>query len=155
MTTTRPTCDALRKTGAEAEAVSSTSESTARDAGFEIVKSTAKITQFLDEIVAEIEAGFAEEQRGGPRRSICATAEVTPYNVAGQRTGRPFDVVTKEVSSTGMALLHTSTIRDRILVVRFPDSSIGGGRRLMLQVLRRRKVGPLWEIAGTFLTESA
>lgn len=127
---------------------------TNREAGFEMVKSRAKVAQLLKDVISAAHVDFIAEQRGEPRQPVCMAVEVTPYNLKGQRTGPLFEAVTKDVSADGMAILHTAAVRDLVLVVRFPELKSGHERRVTLQVVRRRPVGPLWEIGGKFLTDS-
>ena len=117
-------------------------------------RSKSQVIELLRGVVDERQASYIADQRGDRRYPLCVPVEVTPYDVKGQRSGEPFTAVTEDVSAGGMAFLHRYPTREQIVAISFPQSDNYADDRIILQVTRRRAVGPLWEIAGRFITES-
>jgi hypothetical protein len=104
-------------------------------------------------LLNDVQADYIGEQRANPRYPVCAPIEVLPFDSQGSQTGGPFTAVAKDISAAGLSLLHHSVILDRYLLVRSPESSRHKSQWIVLEVLRRRQVGPLWEIAGRSVAE--
>jgi hypothetical protein len=121
---------------------------------FGVVKSKQEVVRVIREVVNEVRGNCVEDGRGDPRCPICVPVEVAACNPHSHRNGWACTMVTKDVSAIGMSILHTACIRDRLLIVSFPQSDHHAEHRLVLEVTRRRPVGPLWEVAGRFVTES-
>ncbi len=117
-------------------------------------RSKSQVIDLLRGVVDEGQANYIADQRGDRRYPLCVPVEVTPYDINGQRSGEPFTAVTEDVSAGGMAFLHRYPTREQILAISFPQSENYADDRIILQVTRRQAVGPLWEIAGRFITDS-
>jgi hypothetical protein len=118
-----------------------------------MLRSQQSVIGCVLEIMEDIQADYVADKRSDPRCPVCVPLEVTPYNRQGQRTGKSFRAVTKDVSASGIAFLHTAEFVDRFAVVRFPGVKRHANERIVVQVLRCREVGPLWEIGGRFVVE--
>jgi PilZ domain len=127
---------------------------TKADNALEMIRSRTEIIALLREALDEIQGDYVADQRTYQRYPVCVPVEVIPYNLRGQRTGEPIAAATKDVSASGMALLFTESVQDRLLVVSFPQSKQHADQGIILQVVRCRQVGPLWEIGGRFLTQA-
>jgi hypothetical protein len=121
---------------------------------FGAIKCKDEIVRLIREVVHEVRENCPEDRRADTRCPICVPVEVTVCNPQSRRDRRACTMVSKDVSTTGMSILHTAPIRDRLLMVSFPQSKQHAEHRLVLEVTRRRSVGPLWEIGGRFVTES-
>jgi hypothetical protein len=101
------------------------------------------ITVFIRELVDEAQRDFVVDRRREHRFPLLIPVTVTPVR-EGAST---FAAVTRDVSLRGVSLLHTGPVEDHYLRIQFkPDAP-----PVVIEVLRRRKVGPLFEIAGKFL----
>jgi hypothetical protein len=112
----------------------------------------ALVAEFIHTLVAERLKYEGVERRGEPRFPICIPVEATPYDVGGQRARAKFVAVTRDISASGITFLHTASVEEDYWLLEFPRPGIRG-IRLVLKVLYRRPIGPLWEIAGRFVTE--
>lgn len=121
---------------------------------FGAVTSKEEVVRLIREVVHEVREDCVEDRRADTRCPICVPVEVAACNSKNHRNGWRCTMVTKDVSATGMSILHTATVRDRFLIVSFPQSDRHAEDRLVLEVTRRRPVGPLWELGGRFITES-
>lgn len=121
---------------------------------FGAVTSKDEVVRLIREVVHEVRENCPEDRRADTRCPICVPIEVTVCDLQSHRNRCACTMVSKDVSATGMSILHTFPIRDRLLMVSFPQSQQHAEDRLVLEVTRRRPVGPLWEIAGRFVTES-
>ena len=101
------------------------------------------ITAFIRELVDEAQRDFVVDRRREHRFPLLIPAAVTPVR-EGAST---FAAVTRDVSLRGVSLLHTGPVEDHYLRVQFKADA----PPVVIEVLRRRKVGPLFEIAGKFL----
>ena len=117
------------------------------------IKSKGQIVQLLRGLVDELQANYVADQRKDRRYPLCVAVEVAPCDLFGCRSGESFTAVTKDISAGGMALLHRFPIRNQIVQISFPGAGCCSEAHILLQVIRRRPVGPFWEIAGPFLTE--
>jgi hypothetical protein len=118
-----------------------------------VTHSKQKVFCFVRDLLNDIQAEYIGEQRAYPRHPICVSIEVIPFDSQGHQAGKAFTAVTKDISATGLSFLHDAVILDRYLLVRFPRSDRYPSQWIVLEVLRRRPVGPLWEIAGRSVAE--
>lgn len=119
-----------------------------------MIRSQDRVVEVLRDVMDELQDNYIVEGRLDRRFPLCVPIEITPFNLAGERTGQAFTAVSKDISAGGMAFLYTSAIMDRILAVSFPSSDRHGDDHFVIRVSRRRSVGPLWEIAGSFVTDA-
>jgi hypothetical protein len=118
-----------------------------------VTQSKDRVFCLVRDLLNDIQADFIGEQRAYPRHPICVAIEAIPFDSQGHQTGKAFTAVTKDISATGLSFLHHAAILDRYLLVRFPQSDRFPTQWIVLEVLRRRPVGPLWEIAGRSVAE--
>ena len=119
----------------------------------EVTQSKQKVFRFVRDLLNDIQAEYITEQRAYTRHPICVSIEVIPFDSQGHQAGKAFTAVTKDISASGLSFLHHAVILDRYLLVRFPQSDRFPTQWIVLEVLRRRPVGPLWEIAGRSVAE--
>ena len=118
-----------------------------------VTQSKEKVFRFVRNLLNEIQVEYIGEQRAHPRHPICVPIEAIPFDSQGHQAGPAFTAVTKDISATGLCFLHHSAILDRYLLVRFPGQDHDQSQWIVLELLRRRPVGPLWEIAGRSVAE--
>jgi len=121
---------------------------------FGAVKSKDEVVRLIREVVHEVRENCPEDRRADTRCPICVPVEVTACHPQSHKNRRACTMVSKDVSATGMSILNAASVRDRLLMVSFPQSKQHAEQCLVLEVTRRRPVGPLWEIGGRFVTES-
>ncbi len=119
----------------------------------QVTQSKEKVFRFVRDLLNDIQAEYIGDQRAYPRRAICVSIEAIPFDSQGRQAGKAFTAATKDISATGLSFLHDAAILDRYLLVRFPRSDRCPSQWIVLEVLRRRPVGPLWEIAGRSVAE--
>jgi hypothetical protein len=119
----------------------------------EVTQSKDRVFGLVRDVLNEIQADYIGEQRAYPRHPICVSIEAIPFDSQGHQAGKAFTAVTKDISATGLSFLHDAAILDRYLLVRFPRSDRYPSQWIVLEVLRRRPVGPVWEIAGRTVAE--
>jgi hypothetical protein len=118
-----------------------------------VTQSKQRVFRFVRDLLNDIQAQYIGEQRAHPRHAICVAIEAIPFDSQGHQAGKAFTAVTKDISASGLSFLHHSAILDRYLLVRFPRSERCNSQWIVVEVLRRRPVGPLWEIAGRSVAE--
>ncbi|HEX4000477.1 MAG TPA: PilZ domain-containing protein [Pirellulales bacterium] len=114
--------------------------------------SAGEIGCFVRDIVFAVQGYDGVERRAEPRFAISIPVEVTPYDVDPLRAHPKFVAVTRDISASGVTFLHTTSIEETYWLLKFAHPR-ARGVRLVLEVLYRRPIGPLWEIAGRFVTE--
>jgi hypothetical protein len=89
-----------------------------------------------------------EHEREVPRRKLTAEVLVRPVNADCTTFGEPFRAVTTDISAAGLGFLHTRAVSDKYLCVTFRN---GTDTSILVEVMRCRPVGPLYEIGGEFV----
>lgn len=97
-------------------------------------------------LIDEAQKDFVVDRRRERRVPLSIPLTVTPVGNAIRRSGE-FIAVTRDISTRGVSFFHTDPADDHYLCIRSGESQI----KVVIEVLRCRKVGPLWEIAGKFL----
>ncbi len=120
-----------------------------------VTQSKEKVFGFARDLLNDIQADYIVEQRAFPRHPLCVPIEAIPFDGQGQQTAKPFAAVTKDISATGLSFLHHSALADRYLLVRFPESGRHSQQWLVLELVRGRQVGHLWEIGGRSVADPA
>lgn len=105
---------------------------------------------FIKRLVASARQYQGTNRRSEPRHTLGVAVRVAVVNEAHKIIGADFVAVTRDISARGVALYHTQPVTDKLLAVEF-ELPGGEKRRLLLDVLRCRPVGPLFEVAGQFI----
>jgi hypothetical protein len=117
------------------------------------ITSKSQVVKLLSGLVDDLQVNYVLDRRQERRYPLCIPVDVAKCDSRGQRSGEAFTAVTKDISAGGMAFLHRFPIGDQLVEISFPGSGRYAGARLILLVIRRRAVGPFWEIAGRFVFE--
>ncbi len=91
-------------------------------------------------------------RRAEKRYTVTLPVVAVPLDDAGQPAGEPFEAVTRDVSNRGIALIHTAPVQASYLGLDLMDHQ-GHKLNAILQVLRCRRVGAYYEIAGQFVAK--
>lgn len=109
---------------------------------------SAALIEFVKQRAAT-KAGWREMRRS-KRIPVQLEVLVQPLNESRRPSGRPFPAVTRDVSTGGLCLMHTRPAPTAALFIEIqrPNET---PLYVVLNVLRNRRVGPFYEIAGEFV----
>jgi hypothetical protein len=113
--------------------------------GLTFAETGEAITSLIRDLIDGSQKDFILDRRRERRHHMLTAVTVMPVG----RLATAFVAVTRDVSTKGISFLHTAPVDDHYLYLQFPESS-QGSLTVIMEVLRRRQVGPLWEIAGNF-----
>lgn len=106
------------------------------------------LVEFAEELVARDKEML--ERRGAPRRPIMLPIQVLPLDEDLFPAGPAFCVVSRDISTTGLAILHHSPIVGNIAIkVTLPDQ---GDLQFTVRTSRNKPVGPFYEVGGEFIS---
>ena len=89
------------------------------------------------------------ERRGAKRHHVVASVPVMPVAEDLSPAGEAFMAMTRDISTTGIALISARAVNSQLLVVELPPV-LGKQMQVLIRVSRCRAVGRFYEIAGTF-----
>jgi hypothetical protein len=92
----------------------------------------------------------ATERRASNRHRLAAPVAAVPVDDDFRPVGQPFMATTRDVSTSGLALIHTRAVDAQYLAVELPAVA-GKTMQVVMQVLRCRPLGRFYEIAGPFI----
>ncbi len=110
------------------------------------------IDQFVEHLTAAKRLFDGNRQRAEVRYPLTCPVRVTPLDLNGNRKGKPFDGVLRDISCRGISLLAASRTEEKFLALEFRFSN-GVACHGAIEVSRCRQIGPLWEFAGPFFDE--
>lgn len=114
----------------------------------QLVHPPSAIARFLHHLVDKTPVGC--ERRRTSRYPIVIPVVAQPFSSSFCSTDPSFMALTRDLSSTGLALVHTRAVGAELLAV-----ELAGGKnnrmQLVMRVLRCRPFHHLYEIAGDFL----
>jgi hypothetical protein len=90
------------------------------------------------------------EMRRSKRYGAVLEVVVVPLNEHFRPSGLPFLAVTRDVSTSGLCMLHTRPAPSTALFVEIERPN-EAALDVVLKVRRNRRVGPFFEFAGDFL----
>jgi hypothetical protein len=94
----------------------------------------------------------ASDRRQTDRYSVIADVIVVPLDTDLLPAARPFIACSRDVSTGGMCLYHSEPVESTLLYVEIASPDAPGMSALM-KVLRQKRVGGYFEIAGQFLSD--
>lgn len=107
----------------------------------------ATITALVRGLIDDAQKDFVVDRRREHRFPLSVPLTVTPVGNAIQPS-EEFVAVTRDISTRGISFFQIDPVDDHYVSIRFGESAV----KVVIEVLRCRKIGPLWEIAGKFLT---
>jgi len=95
---------------------------------------------------------WGSERRVGERHNTTVPVAVIPLGDAFQPTEDPFMGITRDISTTGVALIATRAVRSRFFAVEF-TSRFQETTQMVVRAVRCRPIRHLYEIAGPFFSK--
>jgi len=109
--------------------------------------------QTVAQFVASLDTSADEaDQRAAERHAVCRAAPVLPLDDNLHPAGSAFTSLVRDISKSGISLIHTEPVDAPHVVVELPMAN-GTKVQLVVQVLRRRSIGPYFEVGGRFITK--
>ncbi len=88
------------------------------------------------------------ELRRHPRRPLMMSIPAMKLDEDLFPVGEDFTVLSRNLSSSGIAIVHTRPLEGKLaILVELPEI---GHVQLLLEIVRSKKVGPLYEMGGAF-----
>jgi hypothetical protein len=97
---------------------------------------------------------FPTERRESDRRAAVMEVAVVPIDLELRQSGESFLAISKDVSATGMSLIHTRAITSSSVVVELTNRE-QGTLQLLAYVVRCHAVHRFYEIGLRFVTRLA
>jgi hypothetical protein len=113
--------------------------------GLTFAETGAAVTSLIRDLIDGSQKDYILDRRRERRHPILTPVMVLPVG----RLAAAFEAVTRDVSTRGISFLSTAPIDEHYVYLQFPESPLSS-LTLVVEVLRCRKIGPLWEIAGSF-----
>lgn len=109
------------------------------------------VDQLLKELRSKANPG--NNNRKSVRHALSMTVPVIPVNEAGDPIGPSFIVVTRDISTSGICLLHTRAViaKHLVLAISLPGKS---PVQIRVRVVRCRAIGRFYEIAAEFTSRT-
>ena len=106
------------------------------------------IREFISAMVRAEYGG--SERRGAKRHPIVTPVVVMPMNGEFRPAEGAFMVVTRDISTTGLALISTREVSTELLAIELPAAG-GEKMQVVMRLARCRPVGRFYKIAGPFV----
>jgi hypothetical protein len=113
-----------------------------------LVQPPQAIAALLEQMKAEGQ-GLGDRRQAARRWMVTHVAAVA-VNANYDPVGEPFMAVTRNISTRGLALIHTRTVESGMLVVELLAHAVPA-IQLIMRVARCRALGRFYEIAGPFV----
>jgi hypothetical protein len=109
------------------------------------------LVRFADRTVANRNTTYVgDERRSEPRHAVAIDVLAIPLDKKFKKCGDPFIAITRDLSSSGIAMFHNQHVTAKYLALEIIDAE-GVRLRLVLSVLRSSPVGLFYEIGGRFI----
>ncbi len=109
------------------------------------------IAVFIERLTSGVFAP-EKERRKEPRYSVATIVEVQPLDEEFQSQGDVFQVVTRDISASGIGILDSRPVNCKYLAVQL-TSPEGRQMQMVMEVLRCQPMGNIYDIGGKFVTE--
>ena len=116
----------------------------------ETVDNASAETENSDVLKVAFQAGLLADSRKSPRRRIRVSVPAIPVDHTGRSVGPPFIAETRNLSASGICLIHTQPVTAKYLLVELPGTSFDQ-QHVAFEVIRCCPVEDLYEIAGPFV----
>jgi hypothetical protein len=105
-----------------------------------------------DELLGLVyQTGILDDKRNSPRRKVRVSVPAVPVDAAGRPVGAPFVAETRNISATGICLVHSQRIDARYLMVELPGPT-QDRQEVAVEIIRTEAVEDGFELAGPFVT---
>jgi hypothetical protein len=118
----------------------------------ELIHPPEEITAFVQRLVGRLAHYRGKERRAVRRHRLAIPLLAVPLDEELRAAGDSFAAVTRDISSRGIALYHSRSIKSPYLAVELADHD---GKKLeaAVEILRCEPVAAFYEIAGKFVTK--
>jgi hypothetical protein len=89
-----------------------------------------------------------DERRGEGRHHMLLPIRAVAVDQANRPTGEPFDLVSRDISASGISLVHTETIRDERMAIQLRIA--GETVNVVIDVVWSEPLGPFYGAGGEF-----
>jgi hypothetical protein len=113
-----------------------------------VVETTPEISKIIKQLTLE-EGAFAERRRE-ERYPVSIAIPAIAVDEKYRPLGEAFQVLTRDVSTRGISLIHTEPVKAQFLAIELPVPE-GAKTQLVIRVLRCRPVERFYEIGGQFV----
>jgi hypothetical protein len=117
-----------------------------------LVQPPQAIAEFLHRL--KDESRGREDRRQAARCWMVTHVAAVPVDKEFRPVGEPFMAVTRNISTRGLALVHTRAVESELVVVELTTGS-GSAIQLVMRVARCRPMGRFYEVAGPFVVRIA
>lgn len=121
----------------------------------QLIHRPQEIVAFVDWLIERMvqEGSYyrGEDRRIEERHRVAISVTGMPVDDNMQPAAEAFEAVTRDISRSGLALFHSQPVTTKFLAVQLIDLD-GHQFEAVVQVLRCRPIGPVFEIAGRFVT---
>lgn len=112
------------------------------------------IADFVERAIRNSKYYDGPDIRSERRYAVSLRVAAAPVDEQLNKIGEEFIAMSRDISSSGIAIYHTRDVSDRFLALELTAAS-GEKMRVLLQVLRCRPAGLFYEIAGKFVSRIA
>jgi hypothetical protein len=117
-----------------------------------LVRPPEAIAQFVKKVVSGMKA--ERERRGNLRYPLAVPVVALPMDQRLRPVDEPFAAMTRNISQSGLCLVHTRAVRAELLAVEL-SSLKRDTMQMVMRILRCRVTNRFYEIAGAFLVRMA
>jgi hypothetical protein len=121
-----------------------------------LVHSPEKVSAYVDTLIRRmVEEGQyydGPNRRSEPRYAVALQVWAMPLTSDLQSAGRPFVGTTKDISRSGISLVHYEPVDCPLLAIELTDLD-GNKFQGAIEVLRCRQLGSFYEVAGKYVTQ--
>lgn len=110
------------------------------------------IAAFVQRMARNAQYYEGPEQRTERRYLLSLPIAAVAVDSSLQRIGEPFIAVSRDISSGGIAMYHTRTVKEKLLALEM-TAPAGDKLRVLMEVLRCHPSGLFYEIAGRFVSK--
>ena len=111
---------------------------------------TESLASFVRRMCRDATKFSGRERRARQRYPIGLAVRSTPVDRQMQPLGESFVAVTRDISPQGVSLYHTESVAAEHLALELVART-GERMTAVVEILRCRQIGPLFEIAGHFV----
>ena len=129
-----------------------TTKDAARSNPQSVVSPLHEISAFVKQITQDAHFYMGNEKRSEARYSMTVPVRVCQISHSFERVGEEFVAVSRDISTRGISFFHTAAVSEKWLSVELTVPEVGT-MQAVIEVLRCRAVGPLFEIAGRFVND--
>jgi hypothetical protein len=112
-------------------------------------KPPTAMVKYVERFCSSIEGDGC--RRRARRATLLATVTAIPLGSGFKTCGEPFNAIARDVSETGICMLHTRAVTANRLALQWQQlTSPARTISIVVRMLRCRPVGPFYELAGEF-----